>query len=152
MSKEYSVTPTGNCPVMGLLPDTQNCRFTHAPGMPGTFSPPPRVRDPDIHHGTCVTHMPWCMQGSPTSGFLWSRWWGNVPGIPGACTTRNFTYLAKSPFNWELLQSRATSFAKSFQNFAQSTVVSLPCFVQNFEAIWHLSKTLEAHEISQDLS
>ena len=46
----------------------------HAPGMPGTFSPPPRVSDPDMHHGTCVTHVPWCMPGSLTSGFLWSQW------------------------------------------------------------------------------
>ena len=22
-------------------------------GMPGTFSPPPQVSDPDMHHGTC---------------------------------------------------------------------------------------------------
>ena len=57
--------------------------------MPGTFSPPPRVSDLDMHHGTCVTHVQWCMQGSLTSGFLWSRWRGNVPGIPGACATRN---------------------------------------------------------------
>ena len=48
-------------------------RVAHAPGMLGTFSPPPQVSDPDIHHGTCVTHVPWCMQGSLTSGFLWSR-------------------------------------------------------------------------------
>ena len=40
--------------------------------MPGTFSPPPWVSDPDMHHGTCVTHVPWCMSGSLTSGFLWS--------------------------------------------------------------------------------
>ena len=45
----------------------------HAPGMPGTFSPTPRVSDPDMHHGTCVTHVPWCKPGSLTSGFLWSR-------------------------------------------------------------------------------
>ena len=45
----------------------------HAPGMPGTFSPSPRVNDPDMHHGTCVTHVPWCMPGSLTSGFLWNR-------------------------------------------------------------------------------
>ena len=51
-------------------------RVAHAPGMPGTFSPPPRVSDPDMHHGTCVTHVPWCMLGSLTSGFLWSRWRG----------------------------------------------------------------------------
>ena len=48
--------------------------IAHAPGMPGTFSPPPRVSDPDMHHGTCMTHAPWCMPGSLTSGFLWS-WW-----------------------------------------------------------------------------
>ena len=26
------------------------------------------------HHGTCVTHVPWCIPGSLTSCFLWSRW------------------------------------------------------------------------------
>ena len=46
----------------------------HAPRMPGTFSPSPQVSDPDMHHGTCVTHVPWCMPGSLTSGFLWNRW------------------------------------------------------------------------------
>ena len=51
-------------------------RVAHAPGMPGTLSPPTRVRDPDMHHGTCVTHVPWCMPGSLTSGFIWSRWRG----------------------------------------------------------------------------
>ena len=55
----------------------------HAPGMPGTFSPPPRVSDPDMHHGTCVTHVPWCMPGSLTSSFLWSRWRGKTfPAFP----------------------------------------------------------------------
>ena len=44
--------------------------------MPGTFSPPPRVSDPDMHHGTCVTHVPWYMPGSLTSDFLWRRWRG----------------------------------------------------------------------------
>ena len=44
--------------------------------MPGTFFPPPRVSDPDMHLGTCVTHVPWCMPGSLTSVFLWSQWWG----------------------------------------------------------------------------
>ena len=51
-------------------------RGAHALGMPGTFSPPPRVSDPDMLHGTCVTHVPWCMPGSPTSGFPLSRWRG----------------------------------------------------------------------------
>ena len=33
-----------------------------------------RVSDSDMHHGTCVTHVPWCMPGLLTSGFLWRRW------------------------------------------------------------------------------
>ena len=50
-------------------------RVAHAPGMPGTFSPPPRVIDSNMHHGTCV-NMPWCMPGSLTSSFFWSWWRG----------------------------------------------------------------------------
>ena len=38
------------------------------------------VSDPGMHHGTCVTHVPWCISGSLTCGGG-----GNVPGIPGAC-------------------------------------------------------------------
>ena len=58
-----------------------SCRYAklwvaHAPGMPGTFSQPPQVSDPDMQHGTCVTHVPWSMPGSLTSGFLWRRWRG----------------------------------------------------------------------------
>ena len=55
-----------------------NLRVAHAPGIPGTFSPPPRVCNPDMHHGTCVTHVPWCMPGLLTSRFLWSRRWGKM--------------------------------------------------------------------------
>ena len=55
----------------------------HAPGMPGTFSPSPQVSDPDMHHGTCVTHVPWCMPGSLTSGFLLNRRRGETfPAFP----------------------------------------------------------------------
>ena len=39
-------------------------------GNAGTVSPPPRVSDPDMHHGTCVTHVPWCMPGWLNSYFL----------------------------------------------------------------------------------
>ena len=51
-------------------------RVAHAPGMPGTFPPPPWVCDPDMHHGTCVTHVPGCMLGLLSSAFFWSRWRG----------------------------------------------------------------------------
>ena len=65
-------------------------RVAHAPGMPGTFSPPPTSRKPGMHHGTCITHVPWTMSGSLTRGGR-----ENVPGIPATCATRNFTYLAR---------------------------------------------------------
>ena len=45
-------------------------QVVHAPGMPGTFSPPLPVSNPDMHQGTCVTHVPCCMPGSLTIGFL----------------------------------------------------------------------------------
>ena len=63
-------------PAHGLLNRYVKLRVAHAPGMPGTFSPSPRVSDPDKHHDTCLTHVPWCMSGSLTDGFLWSRLWG----------------------------------------------------------------------------
>ena len=56
---------------MGLLPDTQNCGLRMRRECRERFL---RVRDPDRHHDTCVTHVPWCMPGTLTSGFLWSRW------------------------------------------------------------------------------
>ena len=47
------------------------------------FPPPPLVSDPDMHHDTCVTHVPWCIPGSLTSCFLWSRWRGKTfPAFP----------------------------------------------------------------------
>ena len=44
------------------------------------FQRKPIVGDPGMHHGTCVTHVPWCMSGSLTCGDG-----ENVPGIPCAC-------------------------------------------------------------------
>ena len=45
-------------------------RVVHAPGMPGTFSPPPRVSDSDMQLG-------------------------GGEYVPGACATRKFTYLVR---------------------------------------------------------
>ena len=53
----------------------------------------PLVSDPGMHHGTCVTHVSWCMSGSLSRGGG-----QNVPGIPGACVTHNFTYLVRGPW------------------------------------------------------
>ena len=80
--------PTLECRIDGKSTSTQKTllhgpltryaklRVAHAPGMPETISSPPLVSDPDMHHGTCLTHVAWCMSGSLTSGFLWNRWRG----------------------------------------------------------------------------
>ena len=52
----------------------------------------PLVSDLGRHHGTCVTHVPWCMSGSLIRGGG-----ENVPGIPGACATRKSAYLVRGP-------------------------------------------------------
>ena len=64
--------------------------------------PNPLVNDPGMHHGTCVTHVPWCMSGSLTSGGG-----ENVPGLPGAYATRNFTYLTRGPCAIATLSKRS---------------------------------------------
>ena len=81
----------------GLLPDTLivgcACPGNAVNVFPAIdFKEKTRVSDPDMHHVTCVTHMPWFMSGLLTRGD-----WENVPGIPGACTTHNFTYLVRCP-------------------------------------------------------
>ena len=59
---------------MGLLTDAYNCELRMCWECRESFPPPQRFSDPDMHHCTCVTQMPWCMPGSLTSGFLWSPW------------------------------------------------------------------------------
>ena len=81
----------------GPLTRYAKLRVAHAPGMPRTFSPPstsgePLASDPGMHHGTCVTHVSWCMSGSLTRGGG-----ENVPLVPGVCATRTFTYLIRGP-------------------------------------------------------
>ena len=72
----------------------------HAPGMPGTFSPSPQVSDPDMHHGTCVTHVPWCMPGSLTIGFLWNRRRGKTfPAFPAHAQPAIYVS-GKRPMEW----------------------------------------------------
>ena len=86
--------------------------------------PTRKVSDPDIHQGTCVMHVPWWMPGSLTSSFLWSRCGENVPGIPGACATRNFTYLVRGPW--------------STTHFCNETSTVYWCMASNLKALRNL--------------
>ena len=83
---------------MGLLPDTKNCGLRMHRECRERFprhwlKRKPLVSDSGMHHGACIKHVPWWMSGSLTGGSG-----ENGPGIPGACATRNFTYLARGPW------------------------------------------------------
>ena len=70
-------------------------------GNAGNVSPPQRVSDPDMHHGTCVTHVPWCMPGSLTSDFRWSRWRGKRSRHRRRMRNLQFYVSGKRPMaNW----------------------------------------------------
>ena len=74
----------------------------------------PLVSDPGMHHGTCVTHVPWCMSGSLTRGGG-----ENDPGIPGICAARKFTYLTRGPLR--CMRCRATNTgAEAYWNWLDS--------------------------------
>ena len=72
LSTEITIGPCFSAPLARYV----KLRVAHAAGMHFNVSPPPRVSDPDMHHGTCVTHVPWCMRGSLYSGFVLSWWRG----------------------------------------------------------------------------
>ena len=93
---------------MGLLPDTHNCGLRMHQECQGRFlhrrlQRKPLVSDPGIHHGTKMTHLPWCISGSLTPGGG-----KNVPGITDACAIRNVAYLARDwwPSNYIHEQDR----------------------------------------------
>ena len=84
---------------MGLLPDTTNCvlrmhRLCRKRFPRHQVQRKPLISYPGMHHGTCATHVPWCMSESLTRGGG-----KNVPGLPNACANRNFTYLARVPWS-----------------------------------------------------
>ena len=81
-----------------LFPDTLTCGLRMCRECPKRFLRQ-RVRDPDMHHGTCVTHVPWCMPGSLTRGFFRNQWWGKR-----SWRLRNpqFYLCGKRPIYWRL--------------------------------------------------
>ena len=85
--------------LMGHGPLTRyvNLRVAHAPRMAGTFSPPPWASDSDMHHGTCMTHVPWCIPGSLTSGFLWIWWQGKRSRHSRCMRNPQFYVLVRGP-------------------------------------------------------
>ena len=117
---------------MGLLPDMQNCRLPMHQECRERFprhrlQRNPLVSDPGMPHDTCVMHVPWCMSGLLTRGGG-----ENVPGIPGACATRNFAYLVRGPLTTisNGAMSRSASIVLSHFPNKQKTFLSLVIFMK----------------------
>ena len=119
--------------VHGPLTRYANLRVTHAPDMPGTFSPSPTSKETiswwslhasrHVRHARAVMHV----------GIANPRCGENVPGIPGACATRNFRYQARGPWN-------ASSESQSFQTLEGDpsfcVMTSLWCALNNIFTIY----------------
>ena len=90
-------------------------RVAHAPGMPGTFSPPPRASDPDMHHGMCVTHVPWCMSRSLARCFLWSRGRGKRSRHSWRMHSPRFYASGKRPMGTRYVIYESSGFGSSTQ-------------------------------------
>ena len=87
-----------SCHYMGLLPDTQNCGLRMHRECRERF---PRHRGLTIPACTttrAVTHVPLGHAGIANPRF--PRWRENVPRIPSACSTHNFTYLVRGPYKY----------------------------------------------------
>ena len=53
----WNLAAIAGAAIMGLLPDTLHCGLRMRRESRERF-PPTRVSDTDMHHGTCVTHVP----------------------------------------------------------------------------------------------
>ena len=82
--------------------------------------------------------MLWCIPGSLSSGFFWSWWRENVPGIPGACTTPNFTYLVRGPLTSTLPNMPGPFF--NCQRLAKLCINEIMAWISNLypNGIWDI--------------
>ena len=93
----YSEVISYTCNFHGPLTRCEKFRVAQA-----SFPPLPPVNDPNMHHGTWVTHVPWCMSGSLTSGFLWSQWRGKRSRHSRRMRNLQFCVSGKRPNDWYL--------------------------------------------------
>ena len=126
-----------NTPSHGPLARYNKLRVAHAPVIPGTFSPPLRVSDPDMHHGTCVMHVPQCMPGSLTSGFLCGRWRGKRSRHSLCMHNSQFYVSGKRPIHYATIMFIAQAVHQWVNNSIRISY-------------WHTKKSLQTYVMSHD--
>ena len=73
-------------------------RVAHAPGMPGTFPPPPISKETASKRSRHATRYVRSACAVMHVEIVDPRWRGKRSRHPGACATRNFTYLSRGPW------------------------------------------------------
>ena len=113
---------------MGLLPDKQYCGCACAGNagnaFPVTAGKRSRHASRHVRHARAVMHAGIANLRFP----LKSATGENVPGIPGACGTCNFTYLVRGPWCWLLW---------SHENWSPNNNVAVPLHHINFRLSLH---------------
>ena len=112
------------CFVMGLLPNTQNCGCACARNagnvFPATAGKQFRQATRHVRDARAVMHA-----GIVNSRFPLNLASGeNVPGIPGACATRNFTYLVRGPCLQHHLKGPCFLWGRLARRWVMSMIIS----------------------------
>ena len=104
------------------------------------------ISDTGMHPGMCVTHVPQCVSGS-----LISSGGENVPGIPGACRSHNFLYLARGLYNFPLMASNTSNLPPTFiltlnwDAFGNEDVLFAQCLKTSRNEVTHIHKNRTWH-------
>ena len=105
-----------------------------------------------MHHGMCATRVPWCMPGSLTSGFFWSRWRGKRSRHSRCMRNPQFSVSGKRPMDgtsnntgWDL--DLASFFSMSFIHgipkwISWYWVIVEDIFLDDTDVMYHVSKIL----------
>ena len=118
---------------MGLLPDTQyrglrmrrECRERFPRHQ---LQRKPLVSDPGMPHGTCVTHVPWCMSGSLNCGGRWKRSWHSR-------RMRNSQFYVSGKRPMHIMLIVPYSIFGPANHRAGNTANWMPCFITHRESL-----------------
>ena len=83
------------------------------------FSPPLRVSDTDMHHGTCVTRLTWYLPRSITIGFLWSWWRGKRSRHSRRMCNLQFCISRKRPINKSIIHPMEEQMAEWMEKWIE---------------------------------
>ena len=93
-------------------------RVAHAPGP---FSPPPTSKDTASQRSQHASRHVRDARAVMHVGIANPLWRENIPGIPGACATCNFTYLVRGP--WRVLNYNANMYSNIQVHLTRKCIV-----------------------------